>query len=79
VAELAKSDLEGARKAFEETVSLDPKSEQGWYNLAFVDEKANDGKAALDAAAKLVSLNPGNGDYQSRLHELERKFGKSHS
>jgi tetratricopeptide (TPR) repeat protein len=77
VAELAKEDLQDARKAFETTVTLDPKSEQGWYNLSVVYEKEKNGKDAIDAIGKLVALYPAKGDYQSRLKELEKKFGKT--
>lgn len=76
IAYLGKSDLRQARAAFEKTVELDPKSEQGWFNLAFVAERLNDGKAAMNAARTLSSLYPARPDFKSRLSELEKKFGK---
>lgn len=75
VALLAQNQLPKARDAFEKTVQLDPRSEQGWYNLSFVGERQGDSKLALEAAEKLTSLYPGNGSYQARLHDLQKKYG----
>jgi len=75
VAQVAISDFAGAMKAFEKTVALDPKSEQGLFNLAFVAEKLQDGPRAITAARQLAAINPAKTEYQSRVKELERKFG----
>ncbi len=75
VVQVAKGDFSAAKRAFERTVQLDPKSLQGWYNLAFASERLGDGAAALNAVKQLVLLDPQKPEFQSRLHDLEKKFG----
>jgi tetratricopeptide (TPR) repeat protein len=69
---LLKHNLGEARQAFEKSVHLDPRSEQGWYNLAFTAQQNGDLETAIRAFQRLVRLRPKNLDYQSRLQILQR-------
>ncbi|MDR3607051.1 MAG: tetratricopeptide repeat protein [Oligoflexia bacterium] len=72
VAQVGLRRFEEARKAFEKTVALDPVSEQGWYNLAFVAERSGDQRTAIRAVNEMLKISPKRVDYQARLERLQR-------
>ncbi|WP_234395100.1 hypothetical protein [Acetobacter papayae] len=74
---LAAGDLKGAIADLGESLGRDPSDAAAWILLSTIEERRNDGRAALQAWEKAMSLNPMLDKTHKRQEQLRVKaFGQ---
>ncbi len=66
-------DLQGARKAFREAVRLDPRHENAWQSLGWVEHRLGHDDEALRIWDDLLRLHPGRAETREAIATLERE------
>jgi len=65
-------DIDKSVELFRQTIDMNPKYENAWYNLGVVYYKQNKLKDALDCFMTIKSINPGRTDINPTIEYLEK-------
>jgi len=75
-AALQRHDYEAARQAAWEATKLDPRSQAGWFNLAYSQEMLGDYPSAEEGYKNLIAINPRHSSAYNNLGVVYQKTGR---